>query len=194
MIFKLKLKTIPTHHIAEATCKLKMGCWCQNAKHSCLISVYLTAEHCTPVWFRSVYTRLIGSVLNEALRIVTECLRPAPTYHLPILSGIQPGELRRLRATLSLAYRGSLDPDHILYGLLRGYSDARQERIRSRRPFVPATRNLLNNLAGFGIRASEWTNYKWNAWYNKNTSRIRVFYTQNQCQACWDELSPNSLG
>ena len=46
---------------------------------------------------------------------------------LTILSGIQPAELRRLGVTLSLAYCGSLDPDHILYGLLTESSDARQE-------------------------------------------------------------------
>ena len=71
---------------------------------------------------------------------------------------------------LSLAHGGSLDPDHILYGLLGGYSDTRQVRVRSRRPFVPAARNLLEN-----IRASEWTNHKWKAEYCKNTSGIRVF-------------------
>ena len=32
-----------------------------------------------------------------------------PTDHLPVLSGIQPAELRRMGATLSLAHRGSLD-------------------------------------------------------------------------------------
>ena len=72
------------------------------------------------VWCRSAYTRLIDSVLYDALRIVTGCLRPTPTDHLPVLSGVQPAELRPMGATLSLAHRGSLDPDHILYGLLSG--------------------------------------------------------------------------
>ena len=85
-----------------------------------LSPVYSTAEYCTSVWCRSAHTRLIDSVLNDALRMVTGCLRLTPTYHLPILSGIQPAELRRMGATLSLAYRGSLDPDHILYGLQVG--------------------------------------------------------------------------
>ena len=40
-----------------------------------------------------------------------------------------------------MADRGSLDPDHILYGLLT--SDTRQVRLRSRRPFVPAARNFF---------------------------------------------------
>ena len=92
---------------------------------------YSAAEYCAPVWCRSAHTCLIDSVLNDALRIVTGCLRPTPTDHLPVLSGIQPAELRRMGATLSLAYRESLDPDHILHGLLSGSSDTRQVRLRS---------------------------------------------------------------
>ena len=106
---------------------------------------------------------------------MTVLTRPTPTDHLPVLSGIQPAELRRLGATLSLAHRGSLDPDHILYGLLSGSSDTRQVRLRSRRPFVPAARNLLDNLARLGIRASEWTNHKWKTEYCENASRLRAF-------------------
>ena len=122
--------------------------------------VYSAAEYCTPVWCRSAYTRFIDSVLNDALRIVTGCLHPTPMDHLPALSGIQPPKLRRMGATLSLAYRGSLDPDYILYDLLSGSSDTRQVRLRSRCPFVPGARNLLENLARLGIRVSEWTNHK----------------------------------
>ena len=137
--------------------------------------VYSTAEYCAPVWCRSAHTRLIDSVLNDALRIVTGCLRPTPTDHLPVLSGIQPAELCRMGATLSLAYRGSLDPDHILHGLLSGSSDTGQVRLRSRRPFVPGARNLLDNLARLGIRASEWTNHKWKTDYCENASRLHAF-------------------
>ena len=152
--------------------------WGADAKTLCIATlslVYSTAEYCAPVWCRSAHTRLIDNVLNDALRIVTGCLRLTPTDHLPVLSGIQPAELRRLGATLSLAHRGSLDPDHILYGLLSGSSDNRQVRLRSRRPFVPAALNLLDNLARFGIRASEWTNHKRNAEYCENASRLRAF-------------------
>ena len=137
--------------------------------------VYSTAEYCAPVWCRSAHTRLIDSVLNDALRIVTGCLRPTPTDHLPILSGIQPVELRQMGATLSLINRGSLDPDHILYGLLSGSSDTGQVRLRSRRPFVSSARNLLDNLATLGIRASESTNHKWKTDYCENASRLRAF-------------------
>ena len=137
--------------------------------------VYSTAEYCAPVWCRSAHTRLIDSVLNDALRIVTGCLHPTPTDHLPVLSGIQPAELRRMGATLSLAHRGSLDPDHILYGISSGSSDTRQVRLKSRRPFVPAARNVLDNLARLGMRAFEWTNHKRKTEYCENASRLRAF-------------------
>ena len=60
-------------------------------------------------------------------------------------------------------------------GLLSGSSDTRQVRVRSRRPFVPAAQNLLDNLARLGTRASEWTNYKWKTEYCENASRLRAF-------------------
>ena len=55
------------------------------------------------------------------------------------------------------------------------FIDTRQVRLRSRRPFVPAARNLLDNLARLGICASEWTNYKWKTEYCENASRLRAF-------------------
>ena len=65
------------------------GAGAKTLRMATLSLVYSTAEYCAPVWCRSAHTRLIDSVLNDALRIVTGCLRPIPTDHLPILSGIQ---------------------------------------------------------------------------------------------------------
>ena len=92
---------------------------------------------------------------------------------LPILLGIQPAELRRLGATLSLARRGTLDPDHILHVQLAESSDVHQKRLKSRRSFVPAARKLLSDLSNLGIRAAQRTNYRWSAEYSK---RISVFH------------------
>ena len=151
--------------------------------------VYSTAEYCAPVWCRSAHTRLMDSVLNDALRIVTGCMCSTPTDHLTTLSGIQPDELRRMGAPLSLAHRGSLDPDHILYGLLSGSSDTRQVRLRSKRPFVPGAGNLLDNLARLGIRASEWTNHKWKTEYCENASRLRAFVPETGARPIGMSLS-----
>ena len=151
------------------------GAGAKTLRIATLYLVYSAAEYYAPVWCRSAYTRLIDSVPNDALRMVTGCLRSTPTDHLPALLGKQPAELRRLGATLSLAHRGSLDPDHILHGLLSGSSDTRLGRLRSRPPFVPGARNLLNNLARLGIRTSEWTNHKCKTEYCENASRLRAF-------------------
>ena len=94
--------------------------WNTGTKTLCIATlylVYLTAEYCAPVWCSSAHTCLIDSVLNNALCIVTGCLHPTPMDELPILSGIQPAELCQMETTLSLAHRGSLDLDHILYVL-----------------------------------------------------------------------------
>ena len=119
--------------------------WGAGAKTLPTLSlVYSAAEYCVPVWCCSAHTHLIDSVLNNALCMVTGCLHPTPIDHLPVLSGILPAKLCRMKATLSLAYCGSLDPDHILHGLLSGSSDTGQVRLKSRRPFVLSTRNLLD--------------------------------------------------
>ena len=99
---------------------LKWGAGTNILQTAALSLVYSTDEYNAPVWCLGAYTRLIDNDLNDALRIVTGCQRPTPTDHLPMLSGIQPAELRRLKATLSLAYCGSLDLDHILYDLYVG--------------------------------------------------------------------------
>ena len=108
-------------------------------------------------------------------QINQQCLYPTPTNHLPIFSDIHPAELCQLGATLSSAYHGSLDPDHMQHGLLSGSFDAYREILKSRYPFVPTAWNLLNNLAGLGIHISQWTNYKWNTEYCESTSRLCAF-------------------
>ena len=142
---------------------------------STLSLVYSTAEYCAPVWCRSMPTRLIDSILNNALPIVTGCLHPTPTKDLPVLAGVQPAELRRSGATLFLANRAIHDPDHVLHRQLIGQQDAHLGRLRSRRPFVPAAWKLLGSLSELDIRVKQWTKHKWNANYLENTSRVRAF-------------------
>ena len=57
----------------------------ETLRISALSLVYFTAEYCGPVWCCSTHTRLIDSILNDALRKVTECLRPTPAEDLPVL-------------------------------------------------------------------------------------------------------------
>ena len=93
---------------------------------------------------------------------MTGCLRPTPTDDLYALAGIQPSELRRKRVTLSLARRAQ-DPKHMIHeGLLSPpYGGHRQ--LKSRRPFVPAALDLLNDADALSTRAAgSWADHKWN--------------------------------
>ena len=49
------------------------------------------------------------------MRIITGCMHPTPTDYSPILLGIQPVELRRQGATLSMAYRSVMETNHLLH-------------------------------------------------------------------------------
>ena len=151
--------------------------------------VYSIVECCAPVWCRNAHTFLKDSVLIDTLHLVVRCLRLTLTDHLPILSGIQTAELRRLGVTPSLAFFGSLEPDPILHDLLRESSDAPQERLRSRRPFVPAARKPLNNLAVLGFCGSQWTNYSWNAKSCGNASRLHFFIPMTSAKPAVMSLS-----
>ena len=132
--------------------------YCQDIAHTTLFLIYSTAEYCAPAWCLSAHTRLIDSVLNDALRIVTGCLRPTATDNLPVLSGTQSSELRRQGATLSLANCNSLDSGHILHGQLTEPQAVSKERLKSRHLCAPAARKLLHNLSELGIHAAQWTN------------------------------------
>ena len=125
----------------------------------------------------NVKTKITQCVIksNDALRIVSGCLLPTPTEYLPVLSGIQPAELRRQGATLSLANCSSLDPDHILHGHLQGSPDADGKRLKSRHPFVPSARKLLDSLSQMGTRVAQWTSTKWNMEYSERTSGLHAF-------------------
>ena len=72
----------------------RWGAGAKTLRIATLSLVYSSAEYGEPVWCRTAHSRLIDNVLNKALGIVTEYLRPTSTDHLPILSGIQPAELR----------------------------------------------------------------------------------------------------
>ena len=52
------------------------GAGAKTLRIATLSPVHSTAEYCAPVWYRSAHTRLIDSVLNDALRIVTDACVP----------------------------------------------------------------------------------------------------------------------
>ena len=70
------------------------GAGARTLRIATLALIHSAAEYCAPVWSRSAHTRLIDKPINDALRLMTGCLRPTPTYNLFVPSGITPTELR----------------------------------------------------------------------------------------------------
>jgi len=138
-----------------------------------LALVHSTAEYCAPVWRRSAHTRLIDLAINDALRIMTGCLRPTPADNLPMFAGIQPAERRRKGTTLSLALR-AMEPGHLLHSGLTCASSANAWRLKSRHPFVPAALQLIN-LSHNNIRVAHWADHQWNAEWADSPTKGRIF-------------------
>jgi len=139
-----------------------------------LALVHSTAEYCAPVWCHSAHARLIDPTINDALRIVTGCLRPTPANNLPILAGIQPAELRCKGATLSLGFR-AMEPGHLLHSALTHPSDAAAWRLKLRHPFVPIAQQLISfSDTTNNIRAVQWANHQWNAEWADNPARLCI--------------------
>ena len=149
------------------------GAGATTLRTATLALVHSAAEYCAPVWCRSAHTRLINKPINDALRIVTGCLRPTPTDNLFVLAGILPTELRRKRATLSLARRAQ-GPEHLLNKRLLSPPYKGHRHLKSRHPFVPAALELLKDLES-STSVANWAESKWNTSWQKDTSRLRDF-------------------
>ena len=150
------------------------GAGAMTLRIATLALVHSAAEYCAPVWSRSAHTRLIDKPINDALRIVTGCLRPTPTDNLYVLAGIQPSELRRKQAVLSLACRAQ-EPEHLLHNRLSSLPYGGHRQLKSRHPFVPAALELLNDLNKANIGVAHWADYRWNMEWQGNTSRLHQF-------------------
>ena len=92
----------------------------------------------------------------------------------PTLAGIQPAELRRNGATLSLARR-AMESGHLLHSTLNRPLSANARRLKSRHPFIPAAQHLIFLSDNNYIRAAHWADYQWNAAWTDNSTRLRIF-------------------
>ena len=135
-----------------------------------LALVYSTAEYCAPVWSRSAHTHLLDRPTNDALRMVTRCLKPTPTEYLPVLSGISPAKLRRKAATPSLL-RKSLEPCHTPHNYFNRPMSKR--RFKYGKPFVIKAQGLLAQ----NTNASIWIHKTRKENWTKNVTRLYYFVT-----------------
>ena len=104
--------------------------------------VFAPAEYCAPVWCQSTHTKTLDAPLNEAMRIVSGCIRPTPLNFLPPLSGRQPPSCRRKKLCKRLYYKAD-NTDHLLHNIL--YSKTPPKKLKSCKPLCP----FLESLQGY---------------------------------------------
>ena len=103
---------------------------------------YSVAEYCVPVWGRCAHVQHIDTQLNIAIRTVSGALRPTNIYWLPVLSNIEPPQIRRDRATLQEYKKAQQLTGRVpIKEILRVPP---KSRLRSRRPFVIEAARLSN--------------------------------------------------
>ena len=109
---------------------------------SAIALVYSVAEYCVPVWGRCAHVQHIDTQLNIAMRTVSGALRPTNINWLPVLSNIEPPQIRRDRATLLEYKKAQQLTDRVpIKEILR---EPPMSRLKSRRPFMIEAARLAN--------------------------------------------------
>ena len=158
--------------------------WCAKGQtlHIMALALVYAPVDIVPVCCRSIHTRLIDKCLNDAMRIVTGCLRPTPTKFLPLLSGIQPAELCRTGATISLSLRALNQPKHLLHRLVSDSSPGHQW-LKSRCTFVPAALDLLKKtMQEDQFSTAQWMTEKWRSKWESMTTPLHLHFPTPQHQ------------
>ena len=135
--------------------------------------VFSAAEYCAPVWCRSPHASKVDVAINNALRIVSGCLKPTPVSLLPVLAGIAPPGLRREAATLALAKKAQRHNWHILHNTTT--TAAPPSRLKSRHPYNKAVQEMLNSTSE-DLSREAWLAAAWKQeWESAGPSHIHRY-------------------
>ena len=133
------------------------------------------AEYCSPVWSGSVHCTKLDVSLNECMRLVSSCIKLTPTEILPILSGIEPSELRREKQLLNLYNRSKAPPlpMHVIFSPDYHYN----HRLKSRNPVPIRTSEFINRINNIDyIESPEtWVEVAWSNRLETSNQYLRTF-------------------
>jgi hypothetical protein len=132
------------------------GAGAETLRTAALAIVYSTAEYCAPVWLNSVHISKIDVQVNNAMRIISGCVRSTQLPWLPTLAHIAPPKLRRKAAAVRELVNCRRHVNSLLYEQLL---DIPIPRLVSRRPIWTMeeySMTVLFNISG------AWTDY-WSA-------------------------------
>ena len=116
-INELKCKVSARIALLKRLASTNWGASFKVLRTSTIALAYAPAEYCVPTWCRSTHAHIMDVPLNEAMRVITGCIRSTPTSYLPFLAGISPPEFRR-KAICYKLYKKANAPDHLLHQTL----------------------------------------------------------------------------
>ena len=150
----------------ETPSRIKLENWCQNAVHSYLGLLF---------GVEVLITSLIDKPINDALRLVIECMHPTLTDYLFVPLRITPTELRRKRTTLSLACCAQ-EPGHLLHDRLTSHPNGGHRQLSQDTPWCLLLWNCSEVHANcMDTSAARWADHRWSIGWREGTSRPHSF-------------------
>lgn len=147
---KNKIKT--RNNIISKLASTSWGFHANVLRTSALALVYSVAEYCAPMWARSAHCKKVDVQLNDIMRIITGAVKSTQLDWLPVLSNIDPPDLRRHSQTESMLLKLSNYPDLPVQIDIVNHPI---KRLKSRNPIWSLTRS---NKTIYEMWASRWTN------------------------------------
>ena len=131
-------------NLLKTLATVNLGADFNTLRASAVSMCYSVAEYCSSVWSGSVRCTKLDVSLNECMRLISGCIKSTPSEILPILSGIEPNDLRRETQLLNLYNRSKAPshPMHVIFSPDYHYN----HRLKSRNPMSIRTSELINRI------------------------------------------------
>ena len=130
-IANTKAKVSSRNSIHKKLANTKWGTDASTIRTTALALCFSAAEYASPVWSRSAHAAKIDTVLNDACRVITWCLKPTRVDDLYLLSGIAPPYIRRTVLSEKEKNKQETDPLHPLF-----QQEPAVKRLKSRKSFL----------------------------------------------------------
>ena len=88
---KLTLRVVLVRRLVKSS----LGAVKESYAQQPLALILFTTEYCGPAWCRSNHTSFIDKLINDALRMVIDCLRHNATNSLLVLAEKKPANVRQ---------------------------------------------------------------------------------------------------
>jgi len=148
-----------------------------------------SGEYCARAWSCSSHTHPTDPV-NNALRTVIGCLRPAPEDNLLMLTGIQPAELRRKGVTMSLGGR-AMEPERLLHSAPISTPCGFELHFKSRHTILPAVQKLICSSDDNNRNTTLWVVVDGMVGEDYKTP---YFHSPHRHPPSWNRPAKNSVG